>query len=113
MPGREEDWIVVAELTRQFPNVWCPVCEQVHPILLVEKAAKNHAAAVDLLCSQCWTGRRYLACQPPRNRRGLRPMTGHFATSQRKLRELVDCIRSELSFLARQTRVRQHDPAQS
>ena len=51
----EENWIVVEELTRQFPNVWCPVCEQVHQMLLVEKAANNHAAAVDLLCSQCWT----------------------------------------------------------
>jgi len=42
------------ELTKAFPNVWCPICEAVHPLLIVEKESNKHRTA-DLLCSRCWT----------------------------------------------------------
>jgi hypothetical protein len=43
------------ELTKAFPNVWCPSCDSLQPMVLAPMKAdeRNPDDAADMLCGEC------------------------------------------------------------
>ncbi|HZO51753.1 MAG TPA: hypothetical protein VFB63_03505 [Bryobacteraceae bacterium] len=47
--------VLMDELTKAFPNVWCPNCNKVQPMKIAVMKAndRNDHDAADILCGEC------------------------------------------------------------